>query len=139
MKATSLSNMGAAFQIRFDRTRDLGDIQEAIEAMHRSIELTGDKHPDKPLRLNNLGNSLRARLQANGTLDIETITEAITVMRRAVALSVGDHPNKPIYLLTLGACLLFHPSSVAHDECSSVTRRALELLPNGHPDKPGFL
>ena len=39
----------------------MADLEEAIRLQRRAVELTGEGHPDKPMYLNNLGNSYESR------------------------------------------------------------------------------
>ncbi|KAF8187324.1 CHAT domain-containing protein [Mycena galopus ATCC 62051] len=146
LRALCLSNLSVAFQNRFDRLKDPGDTEEAVAAIQRCVDLTDEKHPDKPRHLNNLGNSLRlhflSHYRVDRGLDIETAAKAIAATRRAVELTDDNHPKKPVFLLSLSACIiggdLFNLDLGASDEAITVVRQGLKLLPDGHPDKPGF-
>ena len=46
-KPRLLSNLGVALQTRFDRLRNLIDLENAILSKQKAVDLTPDGHPDK--------------------------------------------------------------------------------------------
>ena len=46
---------------RFERLSDIADLDEAIMTQQQAVRLTPDGHPDRPRRLNNLGDSFHAQ------------------------------------------------------------------------------
>ncbi|KAG9083358.1 hypothetical protein FRC06_004576, partial [Ceratobasidium sp. 370] len=62
--------------------------------------LTPDGHPDKPGRLNNLGNSYGSLFDKLGSL--EDANQAINYLTSAALLTPADHPHQATYLRTLG-------------------------------------
>jgi hypothetical protein len=53
---------------RFERLDDLDDINKSLTIFEDADQLTPDGQPDKPSRLNNLGNSLSRRFEWLGDL-----------------------------------------------------------------------
>src|SRR6266436_4396796 len=49
---------GVALRHRFEQKGIVDDINKSISALEDAVSLTPDGHPDKPSRLNSLGNSL---------------------------------------------------------------------------------
>ncbi|KZV59436.1 hypothetical protein PENSPDRAFT_595468, partial [Peniophora sp. CONT] len=91
-------------QSRFERLGELDDLEQAIAAQRRAVELTPERHLDKPIWLSNLGRSLQSRFERLGELgDLE---QAIVASRRAVELTPDGHPNKAVSLIVLGVSLV---------------------------------
>jgi hypothetical protein len=106
-----------------------------------AVRLTPDGHPDKPLRLNNLGNSLFHRFEHLG--DLSDLNMSVSVAEDAVRLTPDDHPDKPSLLDNLGNSLLCrfeHLGDLSDlNTSASVFEDAVRLTPDGHPDKPSLL
>ncbi|KAJ7833961.1 hypothetical protein B0H14DRAFT_2324833, partial [Mycena olivaceomarginata] len=88
---------------RFERLGDLGDLNEFISKKKDAVLLTPDGHPDKPGRLNNLGNSLLARFERLG--DLGDLVESISKYKDAVYLTPDGHPDRPSHLTNYDAML----------------------------------
>jgi hypothetical protein len=82
---------------------DIADLDRAIERQEISVALTPDGHPDKPIRLNNLGDSSRSRFASLG--ELADLDRAIERQEMTVALTPDGHADKPLYLNNLGASL----------------------------------
>ena len=80
-----LSNLGSSFQSRFEHTRDLADISEAISYQQKAVHLTPEGHAYMSIWLNNLGNSFQSRFEHTGNL--ADISEAISYQQKAVHLT----------------------------------------------------
>ncbi|KAJ7921301.1 CHAT domain-containing protein [Mycena leptocephala] len=106
-----------------------------------AVQLTPDGHPDKPSRLNNLGNSLLGRFKRLG--DLSDINKSVLMLEDAVQLTPDGHLNKPSLLTNLGNSLLgrFDRLGDLSDINKSVLMKedAVQLTPDGHPDKPSRL
>ncbi|PVF93861.1 hypothetical protein CPB86DRAFT_818481 [Serendipita vermifera] len=146
-KPSYLNNLGISLQARFERLGniadiesaitvqqaarpglddfgDLADIDSAINQKQSAVKLTPEGHPDKPMYLSSLGNSLHARFSRLGNL--ADIDSAITQIHAAIDLTPDDHPLKPRYL----SILTMHINTL---------RDTKNRLNNIHPDKPGHL
>ncbi|VDB86272.1 unnamed protein product [Peniophora sp. CBMAI 1063] len=75
---------------------ELESIEQNIASLRVAIELMPASHPDKPARLNELGDSLSKRFTCTRQLD--DIKQAISTYGRAVELAPSGHPDKPLYL-----------------------------------------
>lgn len=53
---------------RFERLREMNDLEEVISRQRDAVGLTPDGHPDKPGRLSDLGHSFWARFECLGKL-----------------------------------------------------------------------
>ncbi|KAI0085974.1 CHAT domain-containing protein [Irpex rosettiformis] len=126
---------------RFKRIGDLADLERAIMLLARSIELTSDDHPEKPLSLNNLSNSLRDRYEQTG--DAKNLEDAIAHQFRAVELTPDGHPEKHIYLNNLGTQLgtRFKQFGNLDDLDWAIIHftHAVALTPEEHHEKPSWL
>jgi len=67
----------------------------------KAADLTPDSHPDKPLRLSNLGHAFQTRFIRLGNLT--DIKNAILCNQRAVDLTPDGHPSKSHRLSNLGS------------------------------------
>jgi tetratricopeptide (TPR) repeat protein len=116
-------------------------MDDAICNMQKAVELTPHGHPDKPTRVNNLGNAFQYRFERLGNL--KDMEDAISDLRKAVELTPDGHPQKPSWLSNLGNALRsrFERLSSLPDlqDAISTLRKAVELTPDGHPYRPGFL
>ncbi|KAJ7856782.1 CHAT domain-containing protein [Mycena leptocephala] len=106
-----------------------------------AVQLTPDGHPEKPSRLNNLGNSLSRRFERLG--DLSDINKSVLMSEDAVQLTPDGHPDKASLLNNLGTSLLgrFEWLGDLSDINKSVlmSEDAVQLTPDGHPDKPSRL
>ncbi|KAJ7919737.1 CHAT domain-containing protein [Mycena leptocephala] len=106
-----------------------------------AVQLTPDGHPDKPGRLNNLGNSLFRRFERLG--DLGDINKSVLTFEDAFKLTPDSHPDKPSLLNNLGNSLFrrFEWLGDLSDINKSVLMQedAVQLTPDGHPDKPSRL
>ena len=62
-----LSNLGGTLRARFEWAGDGADLDTAIEAGRRAVEITPPGHPGLAVRLSNLGNALASRFEQAGT------------------------------------------------------------------------
>jgi tetratricopeptide (TPR) repeat protein len=136
-----LSNLGIALRIRFGRTGQSADLDEAITACRDAVAGTPADHPNRPLYLSNLGIALRARFGRTGqSADLD---EAIDVGREAVVTTPADHPDRPGYLSNLGNTLLIRfgrtGQSADLDEAITAFRDAVAGTPADHPNHPLYL
>ncbi|TDL18808.1 hypothetical protein BD410DRAFT_830680 [Rickenella mellea] len=136
----SLNNHGVDLVQQFERRGDAWCLKLAIEYFERSVNLTPDRHSEKPVYLTNLGGSFVRRFQQLGNMsDIEL---AVTNLERAVQLTPDGHPGKPGRLNSLGTSFMIRfkqlgdVTDIAHAVLN--LERAVQLTPDGHPDKPNI-
>ncbi|KAG8823300.1 hypothetical protein FRC19_004231 [Serendipita sp. 401] len=117
------------------------DMNKRISQEEEAVRWTPDSHPDKPSRLNTLGNSLLVRFKRLGNLD--DIEGAISRHQEAANLTPDGHPNKPSWLNNLGNSLLTRFERLGNlDDIEGAIARHQEvanLTPDGHPNKPSRL
>jgi tetratricopeptide (TPR) repeat protein len=75
---------------RFERTRRLEDLEEAIRQAEQAVAATLDDHPNLVGRPNNLGNKLTRWFEQSGRL--KDLEKAIRRAEQAVA-ATPDHPG----------------------------------------------
>lgn len=105
------------------------------------MELTADGHPDKAVRLLNLGGSEMLRYKHSGDLaDLENATSNVAL---AVKLTRDDHPEMPLYLSNMSSC-----RETRYKDLRDLTElefgisdltKAIELADIGHPSRGIFL
>jgi len=62
-----VSNLGSGQRTRFERLGDLSDLENAISNYEKAVELTDDRHPNKPMYLSNLGMASTLASSASAT------------------------------------------------------------------------
>lgn len=87
IRATRLSNLGAALRYRYLRNRDETDLDRAIEALETAVQRSSPDAVDRARWQANLGNCLFERYQACG--DAKDLNRAIDVYEAAVACSTA--------------------------------------------------
>ncbi|KZV69360.1 hypothetical protein PENSPDRAFT_753434 [Peniophora sp. CONT] len=99
-----LSKRGRSFFLRYcEPPNELDDLQCAIDAQQRAIDLTRDDHSGKPSRLGRLGIYLRIRFERVG--NIKDLERAIAAERGATNLTPDGHRDRPKRLGNLGSSL----------------------------------
>jgi tetratricopeptide (TPR) repeat protein len=136
-----LNNLGTVFRTRFDRLDRLEDIDLAVSATQKAIDLTPRGHPEMAGRLSNLGTILDTRFIRLG--DLRDLDLAVSAAQKAVELTPDGHPDRPQRLSNLGNALgtrfksLRKPEDL--DQAIASKRQAVDLIPDGHPDKAVYL
>jgi hypothetical protein len=80
--------LGLSLQYRFNRTGDLGDINQSIFTLQQVISLTPDDHANTTVYLRNLGLSLQSRF--NQFPEAHDRTQAIEAFQTAAKISTGS-------------------------------------------------
>ncbi|KAJ7261501.1 CHAT domain-containing protein [Mycena rebaudengoi] len=118
---------------------ELSLIQSA--ATSRPVTVDPDGHPNKPLQLNGLGNSLRRRFERLGGLD--DLNQSVLSYEAAVTLTPNSHPDKPSLLNGIGNSLFrrFERLGGLDDLNQSISRfeAAVTLTADSHLVKPSLL
>ncbi len=92
--------MGLALQRRFERGRASTDLDAAIATFEEAVDSSPADAPDRPDRLDTLGQALLARYDRSGaSADLEA---AIAAFEEAVETSPADDPGRPGRLTNLG-------------------------------------
>ncbi|KAI5993006.1 hypothetical protein EDD15DRAFT_2441273 [Pisolithus albus] len=132
----ALSDLAFGLYDRFEKKRQIDDLNEAITCYRDALELrpVEDENGDRSNSLNHLGYCLGHRYRELGTVD--DLEEAITIGREALALSPPGQPRRDVSLHNLGYSLLARFEAQAEvcdlEEAIQLLRAALELRPHGH-------
>ncbi|MFF2431638.1 CHAT domain-containing protein [Streptomyces mirabilis] len=128
--------LGDFLRVRFLRTKEPADIDEAIEAGRTAIRATPESHLRHVSRLTRLALALSERYASAG--NPADADEALEVRRAAVRAAPQGHPDHADALLALGQDLL---SRLEHDdgrgsadEAVDMTRAAVRATSREHPD-----
>ncbi|KZV62883.1 TPR-like protein [Peniophora sp. CONT] len=135
--AQLLSDLGMRLKTRFKLNYALEDLNGAISAFQRAVEVTSDEDSSQMVRLNRLGVALFQHFDRMGKLD--ELNAAITAFSCAVELTPDAHPQKPSFLSNCGASFLrrFERAGDLEDieRAIAILRRADELVSDDHSDK----
>ncbi|VDC07772.1 unnamed protein product [Peniophora sp. CBMAI 1063] len=135
--ADLLGRLGRCLGVYYGVRGNLDDLQRAIAAEQRALQLVPDGHPHRALRLHNLSASLRKRFESLGTID--DLASAMEMQLCAVKLTPDDDPDLPARLDNLGYIqgLRFKRFGELEDLESAISnrQRGNELTPDDHPDK----
>ncbi|KAL4257399.1 hypothetical protein AB1N83_012436 [Pleurotus pulmonarius] len=142
-KADRLFNLGSVCYSLFVSTKDLKDLDAALEPARLSNELTPMDHESKPLRLSVLSLFFNRRFQhRNDTRDRDTSI----AMRRQAAACCSDNPTSDVkgyWLCDLGGMLFrrFQSDGDPSDLSDAITalEQGIALLPDTHTAKPTYL
>ncbi|KAF6744540.1 CHAT domain-containing protein [Ephemerocybe angulata] len=136
-----LNDLGNSFTCRFERTGELSDITEAIEAHKKSVELTPHGHADLPGRLSSRGRSFTRCFERTGKLS--DIDDAISADTKSVELTPQGHADLPARLNNVGISLQSHFERTGElsdiSDAISAQLKAVDLTPHGHADLPSRL
>ncbi|GGM46718.1 tetratricopeptide repeat protein [Dactylosporangium sucinum] len=127
-----LDHLGRARFRRYQRTRDVTDLDREVEALRRAIAATAHGTADRSARLNRLAGAitLRARL-----LDRPAdAREAVDLARRAVEMVPAGDPRHARYLNTLGGAWLYRFEATYELSDVDAALDALQGAAGGLPD-----
>ncbi|MGW1761539.1 CHAT domain-containing protein [Streptomyces mirabilis] len=137
----SLSNLGSALQMRFERVGQPQDLDEAVEAGRAAVRAIRENHPDLAVALSNLASVLVTRLRR--TAEPADMDEVVEVRRAAVRATPDNHPSRASRLSYLGDALRERSKRTRElgdlDEAVEVFRGAIRATPEDHPSQAGRL
>ncbi len=133
-----LSDLCYFLQLRYERTRDVVDLREAVAVGHRSVrDPSGDPH-EQAVHLSNLFGAVIAFAEDTAGSP-NAFTDAIRVAERAVRLFPADSParTKQMANLTTALWSRFQATEMRDDLDRSIAcgQRALDA---SRPDDPGL-
>ncbi|MFG3350993.1 CHAT domain-containing protein [Streptomyces sp. NPDC048001] len=133
-RASALCDLGATWQLRFERTNAIEDVDKWVEAFERGVEAAPATDPDLSRRLGHLSTALRNRFERTGTM--KDADKAVQTARKAVA--VASHEGRPDALSVLGAALRTQFEHTADpdqiNEAVEQERHALAAVPTDADD-----
>ncbi|KAF9533226.1 CHAT domain-containing protein [Crepidotus variabilis] len=131
-------SLGETSRRRFYQTKNLADLNDAIENLQKAIETVPKGDPDTIAILGTLGISLLARFQLRG--DLADISQAIEHQLHAVRLTSEDHPGllDRLTILAMSFKHRFEQTNNLSDVLSAIDhqRKAIGLIPQAHPNLP---
>ncbi|KIY68286.1 HCP-like protein [Cylindrobasidium torrendii FP15055 ss-10] len=140
-KSNMFCLLSKIFVKRFERDRQLTDIEDAITLMRAAVD-SADGHPNRAGFLSDLGAAHSTRFRLTGQpFDIE---EAITMQWKAFELTPEDDVvNQAACLSNLGNSHRRRHREQGNrkdlEDAISLQRRAAQMIPDGHPSKPSHL
>ncbi|MFG1815448.1 CHAT domain-containing protein [Kribbella sp. NPDC049174] len=136
--ARRMSFLGVALLTRFQQTGDTEDIDNAVAAVRRAVELgDGDRNID--MYLSNLCAILKTRHEH--THDARDLDEAIALGRRSVAVATADKLAGMLSNLSAVLLMRFDLTSSPDDlaEATDAARRAVATAHTADPNRPAML
>jgi tetratricopeptide (TPR) repeat protein len=139
--AVMLANLGNALLARFERTGDLADLDEAVNAGRAAVSAVSEGDPDGDLALSSLGNILQTRYERTGRL--ADLDEAVIMGQAAANAVAPGHPKRIAYLSNLGNCLRARYERTGRladlDGAVEAGRAAVEASAAGDPHRAALL
>ncbi|KAJ6534899.1 hypothetical protein B0H19DRAFT_1080312 [Mycena capillaripes] len=131
--AVFLEKLASALHMRFNHSKNLEDINEAIGITEELLEA---RHADRDIHLINLARLLQVRFEHHPVGDSDDISKIIMLLREALALQDTAHPHRRMTLDKLASALhmRFKHSKNPKDinEAIGITE---ELLEAHHADR----
>ena len=141
-RAMALGMLGMALQILFERTGDLADLDQAVEAGRQAADEMPAGHRGQLAVLINLAVALRMRYDRTGAASgRQDIDEAIAVLQRAATLTAAA--DSAAVLVNLGGSLRARydrygdPADL--EVAIDTARQALAAIPDYHPERPRLM
>lgn len=117
------------------------DLNGALLAYQKAIQLTPEASPQRAEILSNFATSLQERYDRTG--DLEDLHEAIRKFQQAVNSTPEGSPQRPGILNNLGAALMarYHRTDKVTDlnDAVAVFHQVVDLTPENAPDRPLYL
>jgi tetratricopeptide (TPR) repeat protein len=126
-----------------DRSQPLPDYLARFWIAHlaEAVATTSQGHPERAMRLSNLGDALLWRFQRDGALD--DLERAVDADTEAVTITPQGHPERARYLSNLGDALLsrFRRDGALDDleRAVDADTEAVTITPQGHPERARYL
>lgn len=139
-RADIMDGLGMLLWMRFKRTKEASDLQEAVEFGRQAVAATLHRF-DTAAHLANYAGALQARFEAYG--GIEDLDAAIEMTRRAVQAPVRREADLARYNSNLTHSLTCRYKRSGQlgdlDEAVAAGRRSVELISADNPERSRFL
>ncbi|KAF9532208.1 CHAT domain-containing protein [Crepidotus variabilis] len=133
-----LNLLAQAFSVRFDRTGDLMDIENATFHQRKALRLTPQQDNSLPAQLSSLGSYLNRRFERVG--NVSDIEDAISNMNKAIQATLEDDDRLASQLDTLSTSFKYRFESRLDladiKKAISHQQKAIALTPEHHGDLP---
>jgi tetratricopeptide (TPR) repeat protein len=136
-RAMCLNSLGIALQNRFERSRSLSHLSQAIIAKTDAVKSVPENNPNRGMYLINLGYALQLRFTETGFL--EDLDAGIKANDEAVKATAANHPNFAVYLQTLSQSLWLRFQKTGSIEDIDAAIKAAEDMLNLVPNKLDIL
>lgn len=135
-----LNNLGSKYSRRYDRLRELTDVEESVHVTRRAVD-SAVNHPFKVSFLSNLGNRLLNRYERIGT--VHDLEEAIQWVQGAIDTTPHSHHHRAPCLNTLGRLLArrydLKEEMQDLERAIIVEQEAINSIPTDHADHAAYL
>ncbi|VDB95681.1 unnamed protein product [Peniophora sp. CBMAI 1063] len=136
------TDLGDKLMVKYKRDANPQDLDEAIAAYRRILELIPDEdYSSKLVQLNSLGVALYTRFERSG--DPDDLDSVISAGYKSVELSPKGHENEHLQSGNLGSTLWVRfrrfGNTADLESALIAKRRAVDLTPDGHPAKTRWL
>ncbi|TFK32238.1 CHAT domain-containing protein [Crucibulum laeve] len=132
-----LSKLSLAYELRFQHSGSLDDINKAILLVRECIECAGSSHAEISPYLNNLATSLSLKFGTTG--DPETIDESINVCIKAIDLAGQEDDGYPSYVANLSDAYGYRFERFGNikdiDKSIELLQKSVESTPDAHENK----
>ncbi|MFI8186201.1 CHAT domain-containing protein [Actinacidiphila glaucinigra] len=133
--------LGGALRMRFERTGDRADLDEAIVVARDALRTFPADDSQRMKCLSLLGDVLRVRFTRSG--DQADLDEAVDHLRATVKAVPADDPGRAGYLSNLGIALVPRFQQTGNqadlDEAVRSLQSAVAAAPANHPDRATYL
>lgn len=141
-RADCLFSLGSVYYELFAHTKELEDLDNVLEPVRLSNELTPVDDESKPLRLSVLSLMFHRRFQHRG--DPRDRDASISMRHQAAACCGDDHTTEKGYWLADLGGMLFHRFQTDGDpgdltDAITALEQGTALLPDTHASKPTYL
>ncbi|KAG8978191.1 hypothetical protein FRB93_011343 [Tulasnella sp. JGI-2019a] len=135
--ASTLRNLGARLNTRFENTGNVADLDESIRHHEAALILCPVGHPGRPSILNTLGYMFGTRSRRTGNM--EGLEKSIRYHQEAVTLRPIGHPDRASTLSNLGIRFdtrFGRTGNIADlEESIRLHQEAVTQCPTVHPDR----
>jgi len=136
----TLSYLGGCLRTKYERTRNLRDLDGAIKYTIAAVEATPEGHHDRAVQLHHLGCHLRERCERNGNL--QDLEDAIRHAKAAVDAIPEGHSDRAGWLNNLGSYLSSRYERTGDlqdlEAAIKLAESAVEAIAEDHPDRAAF-
>ncbi|GAA3908890.1 CHAT domain-containing protein [Streptomyces lacrimifluminis] len=134
-RATTLSNLGAVLQTRYDNGGAAEDLDKAIGCFRQALSIVDPNDPNAPMIRSNLLSAVNARFARHASqADLE---ETVHVYRQSIATVRADHPRWWDWHADLALSLMarweFTGARPDLEEGITKLREVIDGAPAGHP------
>jgi tetratricopeptide (TPR) repeat protein len=141
------SELGSALQVRFERTGNRADLEEAVQLNRDALRTLPADHPGGLMIAATLSNLLRVRFER--ARDPDDLAEAARLGRAAVTQAPADYPGRTLMLTNLSNVLRLRSGldtpgdsdeqAADLDEAIGLCREVLAAIAEDDPERIGVL